>query len=245
MARYEIGTYGDRVADYYDRLYPDTAPGMVGRLMELAGEGRVLELGIGTGRVALPMHDLGIEVQGIDASNAMVAELRAKPGGDEIAVAIGDFADVAVGGRFSLVFVVFNTFFGLLSQEEQVRCFRNVAQHLEPDGVFLIEAFVPDLTRFTRGQSVSAVDIETDSFELDVGRLDAVRQVVKSQHLIMSGDQARLLPVQIRFAWPSELDLMAKLAGLELLDRWAGWDKEPFKDDSKFHVSVYARGQPM
>ena len=126
-----------------------------------------------------------------------------------------------------------------------MRCFRNVAQHLEPDGVFLIEAFVPDLTRFTRGQSVSAVDIETDSFELDVGRLVAVRQVVKSQHLIMSGDQARLLPVQIRFAWPSELDLMAKLAGLELLDRWAGWDKEPFKDDSKFHVSVYARGQPM
>lgn len=242
MAQYKNDTYGDRIADYYDRLYPDTAPGMVGRLIELAGEGRVLELGIGTRRVALPMHDLGVKVEGIDASEAMVAELRAKPGGDEIAVAKGDFANVAVEGQFSLVFVVFNTFFNLLSQDEQVRCFGNVADRLAPHGVFLIEAFVPDLTRYERGQNVAARNIETDSLMLELAQIDAVNQIVKMQHLIMSEDRTRLLPIQIRFAWPSKLDLMAKLAGMELLDRWAGWDKEPFTDDAKFHVSVYARG---
>ena len=156
MDTYDISTYGERIAEIYDELHTSYDAAAVSTLTQLAGNGRVLELGIGTGRIALPLAKAGLEVHGIDASAAMISKLRAKPGGDSIAVTLGDFADVKVDGEFSLIFVVFNTFFVLRSQEEQVRCFRNVAKRLGKDGVFLLEAFVPDMTRFDREQNVSA-----------------------------------------------------------------------------------------
>jgi SAM-dependent methyltransferase len=238
---YDAATYGDRIAEVYDDWYveqPDPSA-MVAVLAELAGEGPVLELGIGTGRVALPLAERGLAIHGIDASTAMVARLRAKPDGDAIPVTIGDFADVGVDGTFSLIFVVFNTFFALLSQEDQVRCFRNVADHLAEGAVFVVEAFVPDLTRFTRGQSVSAECAGADRLMLSVSDHDPVRQRIASQHLVISDDSIRPYPVRIRYAWPAELDLMAQSAGLRLRERWAGWDRQPFGVSSPQHVSVY------
>ena len=218
MNDYTASTYGDRIAERYDRMHSDgpATQATVNVLAGLAAGGRALELGIGTGRVALPLAARGVEVHGIDASRAMVAKLRAKPGGGAIAVTIGDFAAFQVDGRFDLIFVVFNTFFELVTQEAQVQCYRHVAAHLSPGGVFLIEAFVPDPGRFTRGQSLGVTRIDPDLVSLDVARHDPVAQRVYSQHLIFTESGTRLYPVQLRYAWPSELDLMARLAGLRL-----------------------------
>ncbi len=245
MSDYRPETYGDRIAEVFDELYVERfgeqTEEIATALAGLARGGRALELGIGTGRIALPLMARGIEVHGIDASEAMVAKLRAKPGGERIPVAMGDFADVRAEGEFALVFVVFNTFFGLLSQEEQVRCFRNVSKRLTPDGVFVIEAFVPDQTRHVRGQSTSVTRVEADSIGLDVSRHDPVTQRVISQHVHIAESAVRLYPVQIRYAWPAELDLMAQLAGLRLRERWGGWKGERFTATSGSHVSIYER----
>ena len=183
----------------------------------------------------------GIRVDGIDASPAMVAKLRAKPGGDAIDVTIGDFADVGVPGSYRLVFVVFNTLFALLSQDDQLRCFENVAAHLSDDGVFVIEVFVPDLGRFRRDQHVGAVAIGVDEVRLDASRHDPVHQRVDTNHVVVATEGIQVYPVAVRYAWPSELDLMARLAGLTLRERWAGWAREPFTASSGNHVSVYGR----
>jgi SAM-dependent methyltransferase len=242
MKDYDESTYGDRVADVYDEWYAGLDPGpAAATLAELARSGPALELAIGTGRVALPLAARGVEVHGIDASEAMVARLRAKPGGEAIPVTMGDFADVGVEGRFALIYIVFNTFFALFSQDDQVRCFANVAAHLADDGVFVIEAFVPELARFERGQRVNANRVETDLVILDVSLHDPVEQRVSSQHVVLQPDAVRLQPVAIRYAFPAELDLMARLAGLELRERWGGWEREPFTAASGQHVSVYAR----
>jgi SAM-dependent methyltransferase len=244
MGEYQPSTYGDRIADLYDRLYAGRASHTelaVEFLAKLAAGGPVLELGIGTGRVALPLAARGVAVHGIDASEAMVAKLRAKPGGSAIPVTMGNFAEVQVDATFSLVFVVFNTFFGLLSQEEQVRCFGNVAAHLQPGGAFLIEAFVPDPARFDRGQRTQTVRVEVNEVELDAARHDPLTQRVTSHHVVLTEQGVRLYPVQIRYAWPSELDLMARLAGLRPRERWGGWQREPFTAASSGHVSVYER----
>jgi SAM-dependent methyltransferase len=243
MEDYEAATYGERVADVYDGLYGqrfDTSA-TVALLAELATGGPALELAIGTGRVALPLAARGIRVDGIDASPAMVAKLRTKPGGDTISVSIGDFADVAVTDHYRLVFVAFNSFFALLTQDDQVRCFENVAGHLHDDGVFVIEAFVPDLGRFHRDQHIGTVAVDVDEVQLELSRHDAAAQRVDSSHVFLTGGTIRLNPVAIRYAWPSELDLMARLAGLRLRDRWAGWNREPFTSTSGTHVSVYGR----
>ena len=243
MDDYGAATYGDRIAGVYDDLYGtmfDT-DSTVSLLAELSGRGPALELGIGTGRVALPLTARGVDVRGIDSSHAMVSKLRAKAGGRDIPVEIGDFADVDVDGRFTLIFIVFNTFFGLLTQEDQVRCFANVARHLSDDGVFVVEAFVPDPTRFDRHQRVEATRVSLDDAELEVSRHDPVRQRVDSLHLVVSEQGTRIYPVRIRYAWPSELDLMARSAGLRLAERWGGWRKEPFTSESTTHVSIYAR----
>jgi len=246
MSDYGPETYGERIAEVYDELYAERfgeqAEEIATALAGLARGGRALELGIGTGRIALPLQARGIEVQGIDSSAQMATKLRAKPGGERIPVTIGDFADMGVEGEFSVVFVVFNTFFGLLSQEEQVRCFRNVSKHLAADGVFVIEAFVPDQTRHVRGQSTSVTRVEADSVGLDVSRHDPVSQRVTSQHLLISESGVRLYPVQLRYAWPAELDLMAQLVGLRLRERWGGWKGERFTATSGSHVSIYERG---
>jgi SAM-dependent methyltransferase len=210
-------------------------------LAELAGSGPVLELAVGTGRIALPLGERGIDVRGIDASEAMVARLRSKPGGDRVPITIGDFADVPIEGRFTLVYVVFNTLFALQTQEEQIRCFRNVAGHLLDGGVFVLEAFVPDLTRFDRDQRIETERVGLDQVWLGVARHHPAEQRVESQHVVLAEQGMRFYPVQLRYAYPSELDLMARLAGLQLQARFGGWRRESFTAASGMHVSVYER----
>ena len=242
MEGYEPPTYGDRIADVYDEWYAELDPAnAVELLADLAGDGRVLELAIGSGRIALPLAARGVEVHGIDASRRMVERLRAKPGGDAIPVTMGDFAEVPVEGTFRVVFVAFNTFFALQDQEAQVRCFERVAEHLDGEGVFVLEAFVPDLSRYDRGQRVSSVRAKLDHLVIDVSHLDAAAQTVFSQHVLLSEEGTRLFPVQIRYAWPTELDLMARLAGLRLRARYADWARSPFDSTAGSHVSIYER----
>ncbi len=211
-------------------------------LARLAGAGPVLELAIGTGRIALPLAARGVRVDGIDLSPAMVEQLRAKPGGADLAVSIGDFAAVDVPGEYSLIYVVFNTMFNLLTQDDQVRCFENVAAHLTADGVFVIEAFVPSYLYRLRGdQYVDAEAIEPHVVTLDVGRHDPVNQILDESHVRLSNQGVQVHPIVCRYCWPSELDLMARIAGLRLHDRWGGWRGEPFTAQSERHISVYGR----
>lgn len=236
-------SFDEESAESYDEdgTRGDTAEA-VAFLAQLAAGGPALELAIGTGRVALPLAAQGIRVDGIDFSPAMVAKLRAKPGGDQIAVTMGDFADVAVSGAYRLIYVVFNTLFNLLTQDDQVRCFENVAAHLTDDGVFLVEAFTPTfLMRLRNDQYVDAEAISVSEVRLDVGRHDPVKQLLEESHVALSRDGVRVYPIVTRYAWPSELDLMARIAGLRLKERWGGWNREPFTGASNMHVSVYGR----
>ena len=243
---YDAAAYGDRIAEVYDELptHPRDADAAVELLADLAGTGPVLELAIGTGRLALPLAERGVAVSGIDASEAMVAKLRAKPGGDRIPVAIGDFADVPVDGRFALICVVYNTLFALLDLDAQRRCFDRVADHLAPGGRFVVEAFVPDPSRFQRDQHVEVRHVGDDAVLLSVSRHDAATQRVESLLVRLGNDSIRTWPVRIRYSYPSELDLMAETAGLRLEHRWSGWEREPFTGDSVKHVSVYAAAGP-
>jgi SAM-dependent methyltransferase len=241
MKQFDEATYGQRIAAVYDQLYGEYEEAAVGLLQEFATGGRALELGIGTGRIALPLQQRGVEVWGVDSSPAMIARLRAKPGGNEIEVLESSFADFELRAHFDLIYVVFNTFFGLLTQEDQVRCFHSVARHLGDGGHFLLEVFVPDPCRFDAQQTVRAVQVEADEVKLDVTRHDPVRQQVNSQHVWLSEDGIRLFPVALRYAWPAELDLMARLAGLQLKHRWDSWDKAAFSAGSTRHISVYGR----
>ena len=229
--------YDESAADMFDPAVLDPA---VEFLAALAGDGAALELGIGTGRIALPLAQRGVRVSGIDLSEAMVAKLREKPGGEGIDVTIGDFADVGVDGLYRLIFVGFNTFFALESQEEQVRCFENVARRLTDDGVFCIDAFVPDPARFAGGR-VSVSRIELDLVQLDVTLLDQAEQKSTSQHVVVRPDGVRFYPVNVRWAYPPELDLMARLASLELRERFGSWRRDPFTKESGQHVSVYGK----
>lgn len=243
MQGYDAATYGDRIADVYDEFYkPANVGACVDLLAELAAGGRALELGIGTGTLALPLAATGCEVHGIESSQAMLDQLRSKPGGAELPVIIGDFADVAVEGAFSLVFVINNTFFMLASQEEQIRCFQNVAAHLDEGGVFVVHAFVPDTSKFAEGEHVRASLPDLDSVRLDVSIHDPVNQVLDFRHLRLTEDGIRMYPGRLRYVWPSELDLMARLAGLKLHARWSDWQRSPFTAQSRAHVSVYSRG---
>ena len=243
--RYEASTYGERIAEVYDEWpgVPTSTDLAVAFLADVAGRGPILELGIGTGRLALPLVERGFAVSGIDSSAAMVARLRAKPGADRIRVAMGDFADMPIEGRFALIFVAFNTFFGLLSQEHQLRCFAGVAERLADDGVFVIEAFVPDLGRFDHGQRVGTLQVRTDAVYLETSLHDPVAQRVHSQQVVITEQGTRLYPVEVRYAWPSELDLIARLAGLRLRERFGGWGPELFTASSGAHVSVYERAK--
>jgi SAM-dependent methyltransferase len=243
MENYEpILSFGEDTAAIYDNAGRGDELVTVAFLEQLAGGGPALELAIGTGRIALPLAARGVSVEGIDISPAMVARLRAKPGGDQISVTMGDFADVPVQGTYRLIFVVYNTLFNLLNQDDQVRCFENVAGHLTDDGSFVVEAFVPTfLTRLRDDQYVDAEAIGVDEVRLDVGRHDPVTQRLDESHVVLSREGVRLYPIVTRYAWPSELDLMARIAGLRLKDRWAGWNREPFTATSSRHVSVYGR----
>jgi SAM-dependent methyltransferase len=241
MKDYEpLMSFGDDVSKLYRDLQRGDEIAAVEFLARLAGHGPALELAIGTGRIALPLAARGIRVDGIDISPAMINQLRAQPGGDKISVVIGDFAGVPVSGAYRLIYVVFNSLFNLLTQEDQVKCFVNVANHLTEGGTFVIEALVPAfLYRLRNDQYVEAEAIEVDEVRLDVLRHDAGKQMIEESHISLSPAGIHLNPVVQRYAWPSELDLMARIAGLRLKNRWGGWSQEPFSSSSSMHVSVY------
>ncbi len=231
--------FGEHWAGIYD-VGPELDPApAVEFLAGLASGGRVLELAIGSGRVGLPLAARGVQVEGIEASQAMVDLLAAKPGGDRIPVTVGDMAEVAVEGPFQLVYLIYNTLYNLPSAERQVDCFRNVARVLDADGAFVLECFVLDPAQYDRGQRVEALSVKEDAVVLQVTRHDAAAQRLFKQHLVFDAGGFRGYPVALRYCWPSELDLMARLAGLELAERYAGWDRSPFDGRSESHVSVY------
>jgi cyclopropane fatty-acyl-phospholipid synthase-like methyltransferase len=236
-------SFDEDVAEDYDSIAQrGDEMATVTFLEQLARGGPALELAIGTGRIALPLVARGVRVDGIDFSSAMVARLRAKPGGDQIAVTMGDFADVAVAGTYRLIYVVFNTLFNLLTQDEQVHCFENVAAHLTDDGSFVVEGAVPaDIYRLRNNQYVDVEAVGVDHIRLDVARHDPVKQLLEETHVVLSSTGIRLNPIVTRYAWPAELDLMARIAGLRLKERWAGWSREPFTSTSNNCVSVYGR----
>ena len=244
MEKYEPAmSFDETTAEVYDDVSQrEDEMETVAFLEQLARGGPALELAIGTGRIALPLAARGIRVDGIDFSSAMVAKLRAKPGGTQIAVTMGNFANVAVKGTYRLIYLIFNTLFNLLSQDEQVRCFENVADHLTEDGCFVVEAYVPTfLHRLHNNQYVDAEAIRVDEVRLDVLRHDMDRQMIEESHVSLSAAGIHLNPVVQRYAWPSELDLMARIAGMRLKQRWADWRREQFTSTSSNCVSVYGR----
>ena len=236
--------FGERVAAGYDEssagmFEPAVVDPVVDLLAGLAGEGAALELGIGTGRIALPLARRGVRVHGIDLSPAMVARLRAKPGGGDIDVTIGDLATTTVPGRFAVAYLVFNTIMNLTTQDEQVACFRNAAAHLEPGGCFVVEVGVPALQRLPPGETVRAFALGATRLGFD--EYDVAAQGLVSHHYAVVDGRFDLLSMPFRYVWPSELDLMARLAGMTLRERWAGWRREPFTADSTTHVSIWER----
>jgi SAM-dependent methyltransferase len=236
-----LDTYGELWADLYDDEFAWMVPPheQLAVLAELANGGEALELGIGTGRIALPLAARGVKVTGLDASPAMVGRLRAKPAGMDIPVTIGDMAEIPVDGPFELVYVVFNTIFGLLTQDAQVSSFRNVARVLSGTGRFCVECFVPDVARFDRGQTVRATRVKFDQVRLDASRHNPITQRVDTTVVRIGSGGVDLRPIRLRYAWPSELDLMAQLAGLRLEHRWSDWERRPFTSQSGTHISVY------
>ena len=239
MDSYRADTYGEGIAGVYDNWYPKADGDCVTFLASLGKSVRVLELGIGTGRIALPLKERGVDIHGIDASPAMTACLKRKKLGLSIPVTIGDFSAVSADGTFGLIFVVFNTFFALTTQEAQTRCMKEVAKHLDRDGRFVMEAFVPDTARFVGGQTVRVTKIETDRVQLDASLHNPMLQQVSSQHVVISTSGIELYPVLIRYAWPAELDAMADAAGMKLIERWEDWKRSPFSSGSGGHISVY------
>ncbi|MFY0680509.1 MAG: class I SAM-dependent methyltransferase [Thalassovita sp.] len=242
MFTFEPDTFGTLNASDYDATQnPGTTDQTVAFLSQLAAGGRMLELAIGTGRIALPLSLAGHDVAGIEGSPVMVALLRQKPGGEALHVEIGDMADVDIAGTFDHIFLVFNTLFNLNTQEDQIRLFQNVAQKLTPGGSFLVETFVPDFKDFSNHQRVSSKNMTENSVWLEAAHHDPVAQRIAFQRLRITETGMKLVPFPMRYAWPSELDLMARLAGLKLEDRFGDWESGPFHADSKMHVSVYRK----
>ena len=245
MEGYDASTYGERFADVYDEWYGSVSDvtATVAVLVELAEGGPVLELGVGTGRLALPLVERGLEVHGVDASGAMVERLRAKPGGDAVHVTEGDFADVAaeVPGGFAVAFVAFNTLFNLATVEAQQRCFTNVAARLRPGAAFVVEAFVPDPEGAPAGGGLTTRSIATDQVELQATLADLDAQTISGSTISISAAGITLRPWHIRWATPHQLDAMAGAAGLVLAHRWAGWDRVDHLPSDRRHVSVYRR----
>ena len=238
------GYFGEDVAARYDEssvemFDPAVVDPAVDLLVELAGSGQALELGIGTGRIALPLARRGVRVYGIELSRAMIARLRAKPGGEEIGVTIGDFATTQVEGTFAVAYLVFNTIMNLTTQAAQVACFRNVAAHLEAGGCFVIEVGVPGLRLLPPGETLHAFHASETRWGID--EYHVARQGLTSHHFRVVEGRLERFSVPFRYAWPSELDLMAQLAGMKLRERWSGWKREPFTSESGKHVSVWEK----
>ena len=236
--------FDERIARTYEAKWPELfEPAVVDPavdfLADLAGTGAALELGIGTGRLAIPLRRRGVRVRGIDLSPQMVAELRAKPGSDDIDVTIGDFATTRVGGTFALAYLVRNTITNLTSQDEQAACFANVAAQLEPGGCFVIENYIPELRRLPPGETIHAFTVTPT--HLGFEEYDVATQIAVSHHYWVTGGQLETYSTPHRYVWPSELDLMARLAGLTFRERWSDWARSPFTSDSSTHVSVWEK----
>jgi SAM-dependent methyltransferase len=236
--------FDERIAKRYDALWPESFdPAViepaVNFLTELAGTGAALELGIGTGRIALPLSQRGVRVHGIELSTAMVTQLRSKPGSDDIGVTIGDFATAMVGGAFTLAYLVRNTITNLTTQEEQIACFRNVAAHLEPGGTFVIEVYVPELQRLPPGETIHVFTATPTHIGFE--EYDLAKQIAFSHHYWVLDGELETFSTPHRYVWPSELDLMAQLAGMTLRERWADWDRTTFTSESRSHISVWEK----
>ena len=238
------GHFDEAVASTYDEIPEPMVDGTpvvdaVKVLRDLAAGGRTLELAIGTGRVALPLAAIGVDVAGIELSRAMVARLRAKPGGENLAVTIGDMTSTRLDGPFSLVYLVFNTIMNVTTQAGQVDVFRNAAAHLEPGGRFLIECGIPDLRRLPYGETAVVFDRTDDHVGVD--EYDVANQGLVSHHFTKRGERWEYGAGSFRYAWPAEMDLMAKFAGMRLVERWHGWDRRPFTSESPHHVSIWEK----
>ena len=238
------GYFDDRVAARYDEssaemFAPAVVEPAVDFLADLAANGRALELGIGTGRIAVPLARRGVPVHGIDLSTSMVERLREKPGAEDIGVTIGDFATTRVEGSFSVAYLVFNTIMNLTTQDAQVACFRNVAAHLESGGCFVIEVGVPGLRRLPPGETIHAFHVSETRWGID--EFDVARQGLTSHHFTVVDGKLEQLSIPFRYAWPAELDLMAQLAGMRLRERWGDWNRDPFTSESEKHISVWER----
>jgi SAM-dependent methyltransferase len=236
--------FGERVAKSYEARWPELfEPGMIDPVVEflagLAGDGAALELGVGTGRIAIPLSRHGVPVHGIDLSPDMLAELRSRPGAERIGVTLGDFSTTRVAGSFRLAYLVRNTIMNLTTQDAQVTCFQNVADQLDPGGCFVIEVIVPALQRLPPGETIRAFAVTPA--HLGFEEVDVATQIAWSHHWWLLDGRAETLSAPFRYVWPSELDLMARLAGLTLRERWSGWNREPFTSDSTQHVSVWQK----
>jgi SAM-dependent methyltransferase len=245
MSEYDETTYGTKWAPYYDDIYDVVEDSTLDLFTGLAGSPpRALELAVGSGRIAIPLSQRGVTVTGIDISDEMVELLKDKPGGEAIEIVMGDIADILVDGYFPLILLAFNTLFTLLTQDRQVKCFHNVADHLEPGGRFVLDCFVPDMKRFdsdnTRMGVSSISSNEEHAYEMTIN--DPVMQR-NTTHVVrrLTNGETVVLPVETRYAWPTEMDLMARLAGLELENRWGWYDRRPFTEASGQHVSVYRK----
>jgi SAM-dependent methyltransferase len=243
MDSFDPASFGDHFAEVYDEMHPalSSSDPMIQALAKLACGGPVLELGVGTGRVALPLSSLGITVHGIEASEKMVARLRAKPDGSGIPVTMGDFRNVRGADHYSLIFCVQSTFFSLPSQADQLECLKSCASHLRQDGAILLEAFSPDPSQFEKKHNMSILDVQIGRVTLDVSHHDTIEQKITMQHLIIMPTGIKMYPVQLRYAWPSELDLMARISGLVLEDRRGGWKGEDYAGAGGRHVSIYRK----
>jgi SAM-dependent methyltransferase len=236
--------FDEWIAERYETLWPElfdpaVIDPAVDLLVELAGGGSALEFGVGTGRIALPLSRRGVHVHGIDLSPAMVARLRVQPGGADMGVIVGDFATATVGGLFALVYLLRNTITNLISQDEQVQAFGNAAAHLRPGGCFLIENYVPQLRRLPPGDTTHVFAATADHVGLE--EYDVAAQLAVSRHYWTIEGQLRTFSSTHRYAWPAELDLMARIAGLRLRDRWADWHRTPFTGESRSHISVWEK----
>lgn len=243
MSLQDDGYFDEAVAATYDddaeMFTPEAVDPVVNFLADLAGDDSALELGIGTGRIALPLAARGVHVRGIELSKAMTARLRAKAGGGDIDVTIGDFSTTEVDGRFRLAYLVFNTIMNLTTQASQVACFRNVAAHLQPGGCFVVEVLVPGLQRLPPGEILQAFRLGEDRAGID--EYDVATQAMTSHHFRVRNGEARRVSIPFRYVWPAELDLMAQLAGMTLRERWGGWQRQPFTSESTMHVSVFEK----
>jgi methyltransferase family protein len=236
-------SFGEDVAEGDPERLRGDEDATVDFLAHLAGDGPALELAIGTGRIALPLTERGIRVDGIDFSEAMVSRMRRRPGGDAVNVTMGDFADVGVAGAYRLIYVVFNTLFNLLTQEDQIRCFENVRAHLTEGGSFVVEGYNPAYLHRREGQGhVDAEAVEVNHVWLEVDRHDPASQTLDECHVLLSERGVRVFPIVQRYIWPSEMDLMAKMAGLRLMERWSDWTRRPFAAESRNVISVYGLG---